>query len=162
MAYQYPTAGAAREALASDTSLGGVTADAAEVNKLDGYTGTQLQLQSRTVHNIVEATSSGDVTLTSTQTGSWVFPTLASTVVMTVTLPAAAAGLEFTFFSGTTVQFIVKPAGTDLLPLGTGVIQTTGLGIASILRNQSIRLVALATGRWFGVGGIATTGWAAT
>lgn len=161
MAYQHPTAGAARESLGSATGLGGITADADEVNKLDGLSATKAQLDQSAVPSVVTAT--GDITLSSTQNRAWVTNENGTTSVRTVTLPAAAAGLEYTFLCRSTVQFIVKPNGADKIGIPTsGALGTSGLSIAATVAGNSVRLAAFVAGAWQPIGSAGTTGWATT
>jgi len=109
----------------------------------------------------VSATSGATKTLASSESGT-VFVQTASSGTTTYTLPAATAGLEYTFVCGNASgEILITPAtgdaivtkihsaqdGTALAPAaGTGIKNTAATNVA----GDSITLVALDTTTWYG------------
>ena len=136
-------------------------AETLEVDGLATFEGGITSLTGISAPKNVAATSGATKVLATSESGS-VFVQTASSGTTTYTLPAAAAGLTYTFVCGNAGgEILITPAtgdaivtkihsaqdGTALAPAaGTGIKNTAATNVA----GDSITLVALDTTTWYG------------
>lgn len=112
---------------------------------------------------LTEAQTAETKTVTVAESGSVFVQTRSSTTV-TYTLPAAEAGLEYTFVCGNAgSEILINPASGDAIVTkihasndGTALAPAAGTGIkntaATNVAGDFIRLVSLDGTTWYGVG----------
>lgn len=112
---------------------------------------------------LTEAQTAETKTVTEAESGSLFVQTRSSTTV-TYSLPAARAGLEYTFVCGNaSSEILINPASGDAIVTkihaaqdGTALAPAAGTGIkntaATNVAGDFIRLIALDDVTWYGVG----------
>lgn len=157
--------------MTSAGELGATDSEDFAIKTVDGTTGavvnTALSVDQDTggvfVRRPVEATTAETEVITSDEMGKVFVQTRSSTTV-TYSLPAAEAGLEFTFVCGhASSEILINPAtgdaivtkihaandGTALAPAaGTGIKNTAATNVA----GDFIRLTCLDGTTWYGTG----------
>lgn len=99
----------------------------------------------------VEAHTAGD-TLTTAESGSIHTNTGASGAI-TIVLPAATVGLEYTFFVGAAQELRIDPNTTQTISLpSTGVAGAAGKYLAADAIGETVHLVCCVAGTWAVVG----------
>lgn len=150
-----------------------VTADAAEINLIDGsIAGTVVASKAVAVDSnkdiasfrnvtltgnlvgakkVVEAHTSGD-TLAATESNS-IHTNEGASGAITIVLPAAVAGLEFTFCVMANQELRIDPNSTETIGLpSTGAQGAAGKYLSADAIGEWVRLTCVKAGQWFATG----------
>lgn len=163
MAYQNPTAGAAREGGVSTAALdAGVLAASTAGRALmaTGYFNAATASAKFAANSIasellaartVEAHTTGD-TLTAAETNS-VHTNTGASGTITLVLPAATVGLSFIFIVGAAQELRIDPNTTQTISLpSTGIASAAGAYIVADAVGESVHLLCGIVGTWQVIG----------
>ena len=150
--FLWDTAGAAWVEIAVGGSVGGTVTSVATGNGLKGGPITTTGTLSATVTSVTKTASYSVLAA-----DSFVhFDDIGAAGTVTFTLPAAAAGLSFTFTEYTAHNMVLQAAGTDIINIGlspstAGGTQTAGGAYSSVTleaHGTGIWVASAALGAW--------------
>lgn len=107
-----------------------------------------------TIGGATEAHTASD-TLTAAETGS-THTNLGAAGAITLTLPAAAVGLEFTFYVAAAQTLTIQAVGNDTIRIGTAAAGAAAGSAAADAEGEWVTLRGISTTQWVSIGSLGT------